>query len=428
MKEIISIIKREYWIRLRSKSFLLGAFLTPIFFSFIIFAPTFFTQSQDDKKRTIGVVDQFGLIKHELKNTKYIIEDIGPKSTDEIKSLIEAQKYDGIINVINNDLIEKTSIQYYYQKSFDAVLVNQVELATEKKILNEKLKTYGIDDISIIISNIKHVSQIQSIEVESQNAKIVNNKYKRPLCFVLGLTIYILIFLFSSQVMQGVLEEKSNRIVELIITSVSPIKFMIGKIVGIALLGFTQIIIWVVVSYFIIFILSFDMTSLDSNFLINKQIDKEQIYSILNSLDQINFDIIVFSFIMFFITGYLLYSSMFAAIGAAGNNTEELQQLSLIITTPLILSIIILTSTVNEPNSSLSVLFSMIPFTSPIIMMARVVYGVPFYEVILSVIILLITILAVMWFSGKIYKTAILYTGKEMSLKNIILWFKQSKK
>jgi ABC-2 type transport system permease protein len=246
----------------------------------------------------------------------------------------------------------------------------------------------------------------KALEEAPEKTQLPNNQFQHFLCMALGTGIYLCIFLFSSQVMRGVLEEKSNRIVELIITSISPVRFMTGKIIGIALLGLTQIACWLLVMYGVTYCLSGDSaTGLIGGF-----------------MDRIDFRVIIPAFLFFFIGGYLLYSSVFAAIAAAANHNDDIQQVTLIVTIPLILSVIVLSSAINTPDSSLVYWFSIIPFTSPVVMMGRMAYGVPFQDVLLSILLLAATVVLMIWISGKVYRMAILYTGKKVSMKEIISW------
>ena len=245
---------------------------------------------------------------------------------------------------------------------------------------------------------------------------------------IFGVIIYMFILLFSSQVMRGVMEEKSSRIVEIIITSISPVKFMAGKIIGIAFLGLTQIVCWLIIMYSFTLLISNGLDMSSSGDFMNQHNSQENINQILSNLILIDFNTIIPLFLYFFIGGFLLYSSLFAALAATSNHSDDIQQAKLVVTLPLILSILVFSNTINSPDSALSYWFSLIPFTSPIIMMGRVVYGAPIHEVLLSMAILAATVILVIWLSGKVYRTAILYTGKKVTMKEIITWIKKTNK
>jgi ABC-2 type transport system permease protein len=383
-------------------------------------------QHEDYKAIKIGFADNTYSLKDVFKDSELEVETIENKTVEEIKNMVLTNQMEGIVYIASSDSTGTTA-QYYSSKQPSIFLQNQIKSAIQKVILNDKLAVYGIKDIDAIISSAKKSITVENIKVGEEKSQTINSQSKRSLCMVLGLTIYLFVFLFSSQVMRGVLEEKSNRIVELIITSVSPVKFMTGKIIGIALLGLTQIICWLVIIYGFTFLLSnfSGLSSMGSIGSIKQRISPADIDQILNNLNQIDFNVIIPAFIFFFIGGYLLYSSVFAAIAATANHSDEIQQVTTLVTIPLILSVFVLTNTVNSPDSSLSHWFSIIPFTSPIVMMGRIVYGAPAQDILLSIFLLTATVAFVIWLSGRIYKTAVLYSGKKVTLKEITSWIKK---
>jgi ABC-2 type transport system permease protein len=427
MDEIKYIILREYIISIRKKSFILLSLLGPLFFSLLFLLPAYFTKYSDDKEKMIGVIDASGLYSKNAINTDCKVVFLKITDTANITKFITNNNFYGIIQVPEVDSLGKQQVRYFFDKQPSISLLNSFERAIEKVVLEKQLSNYGVKNISTLMDSIKSITRITVLKIEKGKEKEVNPKLLSSFSMILGLTIYLYIFLFSAQVMRGVLEEKSNRVIELIITSVEPFKFMIGKIAGVAMVGLTQLIVWILLTYGI---LSFFTGTIDlqsgssvSGFL-NQRIDRQQLNQLLNTANSIDFYIIIPSFIFFFIAGYLLYSSLFAAIGSVINHNDEVQQLSTIISIPLIIAVFVLSSTTNNPDSSLSFWFSLIPFTSPVVMMGRIVHGVPIEQILLSGIILIITIIGFIWFSGKIYKTAILMYGKRITLKEIIKWFK----
>jgi ABC-2 type transport system permease protein len=414
----------------RTKSFILITLLTPLFLSSIFLLPAYFaTRHEDYKTIKIGFADNTRSLKDVFKDSELEVETIENKTVEEIKDMILSNQLEGVVYIASSDSAG-TTVQYYSGKQPSVFLLNQIKSAVQKVILNDKLAVYGIKDIDAIISSAKKSITVENIKVGAEKSQAVNSQSKRSLCMVLGLTIYLFIFLFCSQVMRGVLEEKSNRIVELIITSVSPVKFMTGKIIGIALLGLTQILCWVVIMYGFTSLLSnfSDLSSMSSMGNISRRISQADIDQILNNLNQIDFNVIIPAFIFFFVCGYLLYSSIFAAIAATVNHSDEIQQVTTLVTIPLILSVFVLSNTINSPDSSLSYWFSIIPFTSPVVMMGRAVYGAPLQDIALSMALLAATVVLIIWLSGKVYRMAILYTGKKITMKEIILWIKNTNK
>ena len=422
MNELLHVIQREYATRIRARSFILVTLLTPFLMSSIFLLPVYFaTQHEDYKQLKIGLIDPLHSLSTAFDESELAVERIENQTIDDIKNLITNNKWEGIVYVAESDST-RTNIQYYSSKQPSVFLLNQIKSAIQKVVVNRKLAVYGILNVDEIIHAARSSISIENIKIGTEKTETIGNSFQQPLCMALGFAIYMFIFLFSSQVMRGVLEEKSNRIVELIITSISPVKFMAGKIIGIALLSLTQIVCWLIIMYGISILLSnFSEISSTNNFM-NKRISQDDINQILNNINQIDFNTIIPSFLFFFIGGFLLYSSMFAAIAATANHSDDIQQVTFIVTIPLILSIIILSNTVNSPDSDLSYWFSLIPFTSPIVMMGRMVYGVPIHEVLLSMALLAATVSLVIWLSGKVYKIAILYIGKKATLKDVIGW------
>lgn len=426
MNELFHVIQREYLTRIREKSFIVITLLTPLLLSSLFLLPTYFaTQHEDFKQMKIGLVDPALVLQDAFGESEFTVVPIESQTIDDIRNRISNDQWEGIIYVAKSDS-SGTNIQYYSAKQPGVYLKNQIKSGIQRAVVNEKLSIYGIRDVDLIIRSARESVSIENIKVTSNLAQTQGSPYQRSLCLALGVTIYLFIFLFSSQVMRGVMEEKSNRIVELIITSISPVKFMAGKIIGIALLGLTQIICWTLIMYGLTLFMSNipEMTSTD-NF-INQRISQDDINQILNNLNLIDFNTIIPMFLFFFIAGYLLYASVFAAIAATANHSDDIQQVTLIVTIPLILSILVLSNTANSPDSALSYWFSIIPFTSPIVMMGRVVYGAPLADILLSVSLLTGTVALIIWGSGKVYKAAILYTGKKVTLKELLSLLKNT--
>ena len=427
MNELLHIIQREYLTRVRTRSFILITLLTPLLLSSLFLLPTYFANKQEDyKKMKIGLVDTSNIFTEAFNESELVVDWLASNSVDDVKSLVLSNEWEGIVYVEKSDSIG-TNIQYYSRKQPSVFLLNQIRVAIQKVVVNEKLAIYGIADADELVRSVRSSIAVENIRVD-EKAETISSPYQRPLCMALGVMIYMFVFLFSSQTMRGVLEEKSNRIIELIITSVSPVKFMAGKIIGIALLGLTQIVCWIVLMYGVGLLLSSfaDVSSSGSsmNSFVNQRISQEDLNQILNNINLIDFNMIIPLFIFFFIGGYLLYSSIFAAIAATANHNDDIQRVTMIVTAPLIMSIIILSNTINSPDSSMSYWFSIIPFTSPVVMMGRIVYGVPIQDILLSMFFLIITVALIVWIAGKIYKMAILYTGKKITGKEIASWIR----
>lgn len=429
MNKLFCVIKREYVTRVQNKAFIAMTLLTPLFLSLLFFLPSYFSKQHENiKQMRIGVIDVSGTLTDEEEvSSELDVEWLSIQHVNKMNDLVQSNQYEGVVCVCNSDSLG-TNIQYYSKTQPSVFLLNKIKLYIQAKVINKELGIYGISNVDNILQSIKSSITIRSVKMGEKHSQSIDAPYHRTLCLALGITIYLFIFLFSSQVMRGVLEEKSNRIMELIITSISPVKFMTGKIIGIALLGVTQILCWLTIMYIVTFFVSETLEINTFNSFISQRISQEDITQLLNNLSLIDFNVIIPVFLFFFISGYLLYSSLFAAIAAAVNSSNDIQQVTTIVTMPLILSIFILTNTINSPDSPLSYWFSLIPFTSPIVMVGRVVYGVPFEQIILSMTILAITVGLTIWISGKVYQITILYTGKKISLNELISLLKKNNK
>jgi ABC-2 type transport system permease protein len=274
---------------------------------------------------------------------------------------------------------------------------------------------------------------------EFKEQKLVD--LKRGVGYIAGFLIYIFIFFFGAQVMRGVIEEKTSRVIEVIITSVKPFQLMMGKIVGIALVGLTQFLAWIVLTIIIyqFSMMSFgnpqemintDQVTMAPGMMATELQDTQQISAspaivdAINSIDLSFYFYLLGTFIIYFIFGYLLYAALFAAIGSAVDSETDTQQFMLPVTLPLVLSIIILVQAITNPEGQLVFWFSMIPFTSPVVMMARIPFNPPVAEIILSMGILVLTFLAMTWLAGKIYRTGILMYGKKVNYRELIKWLR----
>jgi ABC-2 type transport system permease protein len=307
---------------------------------------------------------------------------------------------------LNYSIYSKRSVNIDLQEYVKGAIVSTVE--------NSKLKEYNIDNLDEILAEIRTTVDMRTIKWEkNKEDKETNTQIIMAISYIMALILYMFIFTFGAMVMRGVIEEKSNRIIEIIISSVKPFQLMAGKIIGVALVAILQFLIWIALTG-ILFLVFQNYSSASG----------EIVSGLTREFSKINIAEILVFFILFFIGGYLLYASMFAAIGSAIESEADSQQLMTPVTVPLILSIMIMVHTFRYPDSSLSVWASMIPFTSPVIMMARIPFGAPLWQVLLSLTILFATFVLMSYISAKIYRVGILMYGKKPSLKEIIKWLK----
>ncbi len=461
LSKILAIIRREFLTRIRRRSFIIMSILGPMLFAGILILPAWLMSLESKEVKRIAVIDSTHVFQQTIPNTKYLkfdyLEGIQLK---ELKKNFDKTNYYAVLYITHIVHYSPQAIQLYSDKQPDMNAVMHISNAIEKEIERQKLASHNIENIHNILRSVKTDINIQTIRwTDSGEEKKSHPALVAGVSYFSGFLIYIFIFMFGAQVMRGVIEEKTSRIVEIIISSVRPFQLMMGKIVGVALAGLTQFILWILLTIFIFSSLQNtlipDIQSINKNkqtpasILSNEKPDKaiqEQIYtpssslpeeypiqnpfvvefrSILNSAHAINFTVMICMFIFYFLGGYLLYSSLFAAVGSLIDNETDTQQFMLPVTIPLIAAIIVMLNAFQNPDSSVTFWFSIIPLTSPIIMMARIPYGVPYPELILSMVLLVLTFIFTTWLSGRIYRTAILVYGKKIRFNEVWRWLKR---
>lgn len=446
MSKIALILKREYITRVRKKSFIIMTILGPILFGALLIAPVWIAQLEDTEEKLIAVIDSSKLFVEKIPETQYLkFEYLENTLPDDLKMNFDESGYYALLYISHTVASVPSAVQLMATKQPNMSVVMHITNAIEKEIEQLKMKTYNIDNLDDILTAIKTNIKIQTIKWTPEGEeKKSSTELSMIVGYVSGFLIYFFIFMFGAQVMRGVIEEKSNRIVEVIVSSVKPFQLMMGKITGIALVGLTQFALWIILTLIIYTIAS--ATVIKPEMLEQQQVqietlsstsglaqaqpiineNLEQFTDIFSHISAINFPLLIVSFIIFFLGGYLLYASLFAAVGSAVDNEADTQQFMLPITIPLVLAIIVMLSAIENPEGPIAFWFSMIPFTSPIIMMVRIAFHVPQWEVILSMIILILTFIGTTWMAGKIYKTGILMYGKKVSYKEIWKWLKYS--
>lgn len=433
MGKIGLIARREFNERVRKKSFIITTILMPLCMVGIIVLMAWLMTRESDEERKIIVVDESGIVAPRLADEG----NIRYRQADRPLDRIREEAPEGIfgILVIGGDIMTNPrAVQLYTYESSTVAIEESISGQIRKIVENEKLKAYDIDNLDAILEEVKTPIVIQTKEItETGETRDSSSTLALAAAYIFGLLIYMFVFLYGTMVMQGVIEEKSNKVLELIVSSVRPFQLMMGKILGIASVALTQLLIWVVfiavaggaaMNYFAGDAMEaaaamnaggampVDMSSMN--------MDEMAILSRLTDLRYIL--TMVIGFIVYFIGGYLLYAAMFAAVGSAVDNEKDTQNLQMPITIPLILAIVVMVSAMQDPNSQMAFWFSMIPFTSPVIMMARLPYGVPVWEVAVSAGLLYLTFVGMVWLAGKIYRVGIFMYGKKPTLKELFKW------
>lgn len=430
------IIRREYLTRVKKKSFLIITFLTPILFAALMFLPAILMSNSEklEEKKVIAVCDESGFFRGKFEDTETSSFVYLDQNLDSIKSLVKEGLLSGVLYIPATQLNIPSNAELYSQNPLPMTLTSHMRATMKQVIEHQKLLASGIDPA--VVKAAMATVNIQTIRMNKEDGEKKSfGEFEMLLGLFLAFIIYFVIFLFGSQVMRGVIEEKTNRIIEVVICSVKPFELMMGKIIGLALVGLTQFVLWIVLSlgiYTAVTVATGVPDVLSSGSVMSEQIADVQhitesdvmMNEVMDVVHSINFSAILWCFLFYFIGGYFLYAAMFAATGSACDNDTDSQQFTLPISIPLILAIVFSTAISNAPSSSLSVWLSMIPFTSPVAMMIRIPYGVPYWQIGVSLAILTFTFILFTWFAAKIYRTGILMYGKKVSWKELVKWLK----
>lgn len=446
MNKISLIIKREFLTRVRKKSFIIMTILGPLLMAALFIVPIYITQLSDEEK-TIQVLDETGLFYNKFENSdnlkfEHTFTDINSAKADFSKT-----SYHALLYIPRTDLKVPSNAFLYSDKNPNVHIKGYIKDVMKKEVESLKLAASGID--INVLESIKSKIDLKTFKItEDGDLKKSSAEVSMAMGLFSGILIYFFIFLFGAQVMRGVIEEKTSRIVEVIISSVKPFQLMMGKIIGVAMVGLTQLLLWIVLTLAIITVVkasfpeifkqqktehSINKGKIPGQELMNapgvaeqelEEDNSETVSQMLEAIYSINFGVMIFSFIFFFLGGYLIYAALFAAIGSAVDNETDTQQFMLPITIPLIFSILMAQFITTNPDGPVAFWLSIIPFTSPIIMMIRIPFGVPYFDLTLSVVLLILGFIGTTWLASKIYRTGILMYGKKISYKELWKWLR----
>lgn len=465
MNKIFLIIQREYLTRVRKRSFIVMTILGPILMAMLFILPVYLATRQDEK-RQIQVIDETGWFSGKFEDTENYRFIPVALSLEQAKLGLRNSDGDALLYIpgtklsipdkaiIYSDNPPTLNLKGYISNIMNREIEKQ-KLAAEirKEILHQSPEKVAEADTSredliseTILKNIRSDIQLTSFKVteEGSEEKSYTEAYMIA-GMVFSILIYMFIFMFGSSVMRGVIEEKTNRIVEVIVSSVKPFQLMMGKIIGVALVGLTQFLLWIVFTGIIIITVQqafpekFKLADQEKAVVVSNDMNpaansgtatiaaadqQGTTNEVLEAIKSINFPVLLASFLFFFIGGYLLYGALFAAIGSAVDNETDTQQFMLPITVPLIFALIVAQSVVNDPNGPLAFWLSMIPFTSPVIMMVRIPFGVPYWQLGLSVGLLVAGFFLTTWIAARIYRTGILMYGKKVNYGELWKWIR----
>ena len=449
-RNIKTIISREYLIRVKKKSFLITTFLVPVLFAALCILPSVIMIMAKDKGKEVAVVDQSGIVISYLTDTKTITyTDFSSESVDDMKATFAEKGMDALVVISPVDPETKSvNVASYSEKPLSIDITTEINDKIDEAVEDYRISQYDIADLKTIMEDIKvHVPMSTYVMDESGEEKESSFEVPMIISMVLSMIIYMFVMMFCGMVMQSVIEEKSSRVVEVLVSSVKATELMFGKIIGVACVALTQFFLWIILTVVLVggfsAFVGFDsimgdpaqaeqmmemtaMGGVDMAQMTASMSEENGLSTVLNTLMNINWGQMIFAFLAYFIFGYLLYASLYAAVGSAVENEADTQQLQLPLTVPLMLAFFVAMYAFKAPDSAIVWWGSMIPFTSPIVMLARIPYGVPTWELALSLGLLAATFVAGGWVSAKIYRIGILMFGKKTTFKDLWKWLKQN--
>ncbi|MBS1544222.1 MAG: ABC transporter permease [Bacteroidetes bacterium] len=443
MNKVWLIIQREFLNRVQKKSFLITTILVPLIFPAIIGGLVFFMvkEAESAKPDVVEVLDETGRFQFEDTRRFTIVNVSGP--IEVAKKAYQMTKHFGLLHIPATDINNPTGITFYSRESQSIEKISELKRTINDKVKDFKMEQYNVDketlkNIRSTDVGIAEISLSDSGEEKSSNTGILYGTG-----MALGILIYMFVLIYGIQIMQGVIDEKTSKVVEVIVSSVKPFQLMLGKIVGIASVGLVQFLIWIIlittVTSSVLGYFGMKMPQQQAMEQVTKNMDEETAQDVmkqapatpqspefLNNLSQIPFVKVAFIFLFYFLGGYLLYGALFAAVGSAVDSIQESQQFQFPITLPLLIGYMgLFMFVLRDPHGTVSFWLSIIPFTSPVAMVGRIAYEVPLWQLLLSMALLILGFILTTWIAGRIYRVGILMTGTKVNYKVLVKWFLQ---
>ena len=436
MSQVSIIIGREFNERVRKKSFIITTLLMPLLMIGLMFAPMLIMKYSRGDEKQIAVIDESGLVAPKLQSGEELVFQTTDLSTDAARKEL-TDKF-GVLYIGSDILTNPNNVKLYVNSSSSLTVESNITGQLEEIIEAEKLKSYNIENLSQILQEVKTTVGMQTFrndESQEEESQAKSSVIATGVGFVLGMILYMFLLIYGSMVMQSVIEEKNSRVLEVMVSSVRPFDLMLGKILGVASVAVVQVLIWGVLcavgAAVAVHMMPADVlagvqamqhgvpdaaASIDMN---------PEMLQVMAAVTDFGYILRIFAYLLLFVFGgYLFYSAMFAAVGSAVDSIQDAQQLQTPITIPIILALLVMITVINDPNSQMAFWFSMIPFTSPVVMMARIPYGIPLWEVILSLAILYASFTAMVWLAAKIYRVGIFMYGKKPTFKELYKWIR----
>jgi len=434
MNKLWLIVKREYIVRVKKKSFILITLLMPLGFTLLMVIPVVIASLSGNDQKQIAVKDDSGILTNDIKATDRANFKIVSESLNALKADYKDKGFDGVLYLPNfKNLNDELRIQYYSNGQLSLSTKEFIERQIARRIRDHKIEAAGYDKklLKSLETNVNLEQKELTVNKEGELVE-AHKKNSAVIATVLGsasaFIIYMILLIYGSMVMRSVMEEKMNRIVEVMISSVKPFQLMLGKILGVSAVGLTQILIWIIliptVAVVVQLLFHIDASQMQGSM---NPAETEDVMAkfneVMGTLKQQNWGFIIPTFIFYFMGGYFIYAAMFAAVGSAvGDDLGESQSLTLPIMIPIILAFVFMSTVIDNPNSSLATWTSIIPLFSPIIMPARIPFDPPLWEVIVSMVVLVASVVFFIWIAGRIYRVGILMYGKKGSFKELGKW------
>lgn len=436
MSNISIIIGREFNERVRKKSFIITTLLMPVLMLVLMAAPALIMNFSKGELKRIAVIDESGLVAPALESNEEIAYEPTSLTTDEARR--ELTDFFGVLYIGSDILQNSSNVRLYANSSTSLSIESDITGQIERILEAEKLKNYHIDNLQQILDEVKTTVTLQTFrndKSQEEDAQSQSSAVATATGYILGFVLYMFLLIYGSMVMQSVIEEKNNRVLEVIVSSVRPFELMMGKILGVAAVAVVQVLIWGVLIVVAGSVVMPQLMPADAMASVQAMqqgmpdaamggMDSDML-QIVAALTDLGYIVKIFVCLLLFIVGgYLFYSAMFAAVGSAMDNVQDASQLQMPVTLPIILALLMMIAVIKDPNSPLAFWFSLIPFTSPVVMMARIPYGIPAWEVVLSLVLLYASFVAMVWLAGKIYRVGIFMYGKKPTFRELLKWMK----
>ncbi len=420
---------------MRKKSFIITTILMPVLMIVLMIAPALIMEYSRGEQKTIAVIDDSGLVAPQLQSNEELRFEPTDLTTEEARRSLTDRF--GVL-YIGSDILENPSnVKLYANASSSLSIESNITGQIEDILEAEKLKAYHIDNLQQILDEVKTTVTLQTFrndKSQEADSQAQSSTVATAAGYILGFVLYMFLLIYGSMVMQSVIEEKNNRVLEVVVSSVRPFDLMLGKILGVALVAVVQVLIWGVLIFAVGAIVLPQLMPAEMMAGVQAMqqgmpdaaamgdMDPEMLQAVAAVTDTGYILKIFVCLLLFVFGGYLLYSAMFAAVGSAVDNVQDASQLQMPVTLPIILALLMMLAVIKDPNSSLAFWFSIIPFTSPVVMMARIPYDIPLWEIVLSLVVLYASFVAMVWFAGKIYRVGIFMYGKKPTFKELLKW------